>query len=185
MKSDIRKRMLKRRDALSEDERIELSSRIADLLFKQPVIIRARTIAFYLPKGSEVRTEEMIERAVKEDKEVLVPVTNDEITMVRFLGFDKLQNGRFGILEPVEKIKGNEPDVVIVPGVAFGLCMHRIGYGKGYYDKYLKTTKAYRIGICYDFQVIEKLPNHTHDEPMDLIITDKRTIAPQAETGDD
>ncbi|MEW6722772.1 MAG: 5-formyltetrahydrofolate cyclo-ligase, partial [Candidatus Micrarchaeota archaeon] len=61
-------------------------------------------------------------------------------------------------------------------GVAFGLCMHRLGYGKGYYDRFLSRSFAYRIGVCFDFQVEERLPRHDDDERMDEIITEKRII---------
>jgi 5-formyltetrahydrofolate cyclo-ligase len=65
---------------------------------------------------------------------------------------------------------------VVVPGVSFGLCMHRLGYGKGYYDRFLSSSPAYRIGVCFDFQVVDRLPSHEDDERMDEIVTDKRII---------
>jgi 5-formyltetrahydrofolate cyclo-ligase len=61
--------------------------------------------------------------------------------------------------------------------VSFGLCMHRLGYGKGYYDRYLAQSPAYRIGICFDFQIVERLPVHDDDERMDEIVTEKRVIS--------
>lgn len=176
MKTAIRNEILARRDALSEKEREQLSERIFQNVINRPRVISAKTIAAYVTKGSEVDTKKIILRCMAEGKTVAVPATNDHIEMVRFLGFDRLAPARFGILEPIEKTPSPEPDVVLIPGVAFGACMHRIGYGKGYYDAYLKKTPAYRIGLCYDFQLLEKLPAHEWDEKMDEIITEKRII---------
>ena len=84
------------------------------------------------------------------------------------MSFDSLKSGKYGILEPADRIPpSKEPDVIVVPGVSFGLCMHRLGYGKGYYDRFLSGSPAYRIGVCFDFQVVEKLPSHEDDERMD------------------
>lgn len=177
MKQFLREEMLRRRDAVSVAERAHLNNAISTMLVQRPAFINAKVIAFYIAKGSEVDLRKAIEFAMEKRKNILVPVTNEHIEMVAFSGFENLRAGRFGILEPIERKQGPEPAVVIVPGVAFGLCMHRIGYGKGYYDRYLKKTNAYKIGICYDFQLLESLPSHHFDEKMDEIITEKRVIA--------
>lgn len=175
-KAEIRRKILQKRDGLGEEDATRLCRNIEKRLFKEEHFRKAKVVAFYLPIKSEVDTRKMIELVMKE-KEVVVPVTNDHVEMVKFTGFEKLKKGKYGVLEPKEKIPtSREPEVIIIPGACFGLCMHRIGYGKGYYDKYLRTSAAYRIGICYDFQVLEKLPKHEDDERMDLIVTDKRKI---------
>ena len=177
LKAALRIRMLAKRDALSKCEVETLSGAIAGRLFASPRFKEAKTVAFYLPKGNEVDTAKMIECALALEKEVLVPATDHKINFCRFTSFDDLVPGRFGIQEPKSHSPpSREADIVIIPGVSFGLCMHRLGYGKGYYDRYLANSPAYRIGICYDFQVVEKLPTHENDERMDEIITDKRVI---------
>lgn len=185
LKEPIRRSMLAKRDALSPKQAAEAAEAIAGRLFASGRFREAQVVAFYLPKGNEVDTKAMIARAIAEKKEVLVPVTGHEITFVRFTSFEDLAPGKYGIPEPrtrdAKPGTGNrkpvpDPDVIIVPGVAFGLCMHRLGYGKGYYDRFLATSHAYRIGICYDFQVVEKLPAHEDDERMDEIITEKRAV---------
>ena len=176
VKNVLRKQMLEKRDAISESERLSMAEEIFRNLLTRPAFLNAKIVGAYLAKGSEVDTRKIIEYCIGNGKTVAVPSTNEEIEMVKFLGFDKLAKGRFGILEPTEKMAVQTPDVMIIPGVAFGLCMHRIGYGKGYYDAYLKKNKTYRIGICYDFQLLERLPSHEWDERMDEIITDKRII---------
>lgn len=175
----LRNNILAVRKSLTPEQMKERSKKVEEKLFGIEQFKKAKTIAFYIPLHNEVETRSMIERALKEGKEVLVPVTNDEIKMCRFTSFDDLVPGKFGVPEPEKKTpKDHDAEVVIVPGIAFGLCMHRIGYGKGYYDKYFKKSKAYGIGICHDFQVVDELPRHKHDVPMDLIITDKRLIKP-------
>ncbi|MDD5172030.1 MAG: 5-formyltetrahydrofolate cyclo-ligase [Candidatus ainarchaeum sp.] len=177
LKEALRREMLKKRDSLSKEAAATLADEVAGALFKTERFTEAKRIAFYITKGSEVDTRMMIFRAMQAGKEVLIPVTDHKITFYRFSSFSDLKPGKYGILEPqTREIPGGEPDIVIVPGVVFGLCMHRLGYGKGYYDKYLSSSPAYRMGICYDFQVVDKLPVHENDERMDEIITDKRVI---------
>jgi len=178
LKAALRKDLLAKRDALSGAHIASMSDAIMEKLFSRPRFTEAKTVAFYIPKGNEVDTENMIGYAIRLGKEVLVPVTDHKITFVRFHSFTDLRPGKYGIMEPSKREEiGIEPDAVVVPGVAFGLCMHRLGYGKGYYDRYLADSSAYRIGLCYDFQVVERLPTHENDERMDEIVTEKRVIS--------
>jgi 5-formyltetrahydrofolate cyclo-ligase len=178
LKEALRRRMLAERDSLGRAELGAMSEAIAEKLFSRPRFAEAGVVAFYLPKGSETDTSGMIRSALKLGKEVLVPVTSGEISFVRFTSFADLAPGRFGIPEPRTRNPEppREPDLVVVPGIAFGLCMHRLGYGRGYYDRYLARSPAYRVGVCYDFQVVERLPRHDDDQRMDEIITEKRII---------
>lgn len=178
LKNAIRKKIIAKRNLLSKDDLANFSAAIAKRLFKHPEFRKATVVAFYMTKGSEVVTQKMIENAIAEGKEVVIPVTNHKITFYKFKSFDDLVKGKFSVLEPKSREKpSKEPEVIIVPGVTFGLCMHRLGYGKGYYDSYLADSSAYRIGICFDFQVVEKLPVHENDQKMDCIITEKRLIS--------
>lgn len=178
-KKILRDNVLTVRKSLTPVDVEQRSIKIEAALFDEEHFKKAKTVAFYLPLHNEVDTKHMIERAMKEGKEVLVPVTNDEIKMCKFTSFEDLKPGKFQVPEPKHcEPKDHLAEVVLVPGVVFGLCMHRLGYGKGYYDKYFKKSKAFRIGLGYDFQVVDELPKHEHDVPMDLIITDKRLIKP-------
>lgn len=165
--------MLEKRNKLSKEESLSHSRKIMQNLFSTEKFKQAQVVGFYLSKGSEVPTLEMIHEAIKLGKKVAVPVTNENIEFCEFS--DDLIEGKYGIPEPREKVP-LEPGLVIVPGIAFGRCMHRVGYGKGYYDKYLKKTKVYRIGICYEFQIFNQLPTHEDDVPMNEIITEQRII---------
>ena len=179
-KARLREKILSQRDSLTEEQRISMSKAIQQRLFSREQFQKAKTVAFYLHIGSEVNTHEMISEAMKLGKQVLVPYTNEKIEFCYFNSFDESEKGKYGILEPKEKKKfEGHPDVVIVPGAVFGRCMHRIGYGKGYYDRHFKNSSSYRIGICYDFQLLDKLPRHEHDEGMDEIITEKQDVVKQ------
>ncbi|MFH1784930.1 MAG: 5-formyltetrahydrofolate cyclo-ligase [Candidatus Micrarchaeota archaeon] len=185
LKDELRKEILEKRSSLSKDEVITLSISIAKNLFEQKEFTDAKVVGFYLPKGNEVDTRKMIEYALEKKKEIVVPVTDSEVKFYKFISFDDLIPGKFNVLEPKTRIlPSKEPDLIITPGVCFGLCMHRVGYGKGYYDVHLSKSKAYRIGICYDFQVVEKLPTHAHDQKMNCIITEKRIICSSKEGQD-
>ncbi len=179
LKAALRKEMLLKRDSLQSHEADTMSHAIAERIASHPRFKEAKVVAFYIAKGSEVSTRAIIMKALELKKEVLLPVTGDQhIEFFRFHSFEELVPGKFGIPEP--KTHNPElkldPDIVIVPGISFGLCMHRLGYGKGYYDRYLSKSPAYRIGVCFDFQIMERLPTHENDERMDEIITEKRII---------
>lgn len=176
-KAALREKILNARDSLTQPDLSDKSRAIMETLLSRPRFKDAKVVAFYIPKGSEVDARMMVAESIKAGKEVVIPVTTDKITFYKFKSFDDLKKGKYGILEPKNlKEPSKPPDLVVVPGACFGLCMHRIGYGKGYYDDYLGKSFSYRIGICFDFQVVEKLPTHENDQRMDEIITEKRII---------
>lgn len=202
-KTILRKELLAARNSLSEAERKEKSEIIRNRLFSLEEFKNAKTIAFYLSKGSEVETFGMIETALKQGKKILVPVMHskvvvsatidhfddgsfcivdevkeDVLELVEFTSFDDLVAGRFGVPEPKTKIVADhQPDTVIIPGLAFDLDLHRLGYGKGYYDRALKKIPiAVRIGICFDLQIVEKIPRHEHDERLHVTLSEKRVL---------
>lgn len=91
---------------------------------------------------------------------------------------DDMEKGAYGILEPktVRKADENNIDVILVPGLAFDRNGGRMGFGKGYYDRLLESSKAVKIGLCYDFQILEKIPTESHDVPMNFVITEKEIL---------
>jgi len=91
---------------------------------------------------------------------------------------DDMKKGAYGILEPktVRKADENNIDVILVPGLAFDRNGGRMGFGKGYYDRLLESSKAVKIGLCYDFQILEKIPTESHDVPMNFVITEKEIL---------
>lgn len=185
LKDEIRKEILAKRDSISSEDADFYSQKIAETLFGLHEYKKAHTVAFYLPIRNEVNTRKMVLHALKNEKEVLVPVTNSKIKFYQFQSFDDLKPGKFSVPEPTTKKEpSKQPDLIIVPGVAFGFCMHRIGYGKGYYDDFLATSQAYRVGVCFDFQLVKKLPIHDGDQKMDCILTENRIIYPSKDLAD-
>lgn len=192
-KSRIRDEMRRKRNALTRDNAESKSSAIAANLMKTVEYKDAKAVMFYAAKGSEVQTREMIEAALREGKTVLLPITNMEkkeieAAVIENCGSD-LKEGAFGIMEPKQdwahsttvELGVNPKDeekinAVIVPGVAFDIEGHRLGYGHGFYDKLLKRLRAVKIGLAYDFQIMDKLPRESHDEKMDIIVTEHRII---------
>jgi 5-formyltetrahydrofolate cyclo-ligase len=140
---------------------------------------------FYVAKENEVRTENMIKESIRMGKKVAVPVMMKERTLSPSLLTDydtELVTKRFKILEPREEclhfVPVEEIEVVIVPGVAFDRDGGRIGFGKGFYDNFLKETssKACTIGIAYQFQIVDKLPVGKADVSVDIIVSEDEVI---------
>ncbi len=181
-KESIRKLVLARRNALSLHDVREKSKLIQENLFLQTEFIQASTVCLYIAFGNEVSTKEIIEECYKYNKKVVVPVMfgDNDLEAAEFLGFDKLKPVLFGIQEPfpVKPVKIDEINLVIAPGVAFDEKLNRIGFGKGYYDKFLaKLSKGIPIiALAFEMQVLKEVPSYETDIKMNKIITEKRMI---------
>lgn len=142
---------------------------------------KAKNILFYMPIKNEVNTKPLIELILKKNKNILVPRVENEQKMnaYKIFSLKDLEKGAFGILEAkktCKKFRKENIDLVIVPGVAFDINGHRIGFGEGYYDVFLSNIKAKKIALAYDFQIVKNIPDEEHDIKMDLIITPTKTI---------
>lgn len=167
-KNDIRKMFLKKLKTQKEVDRLRKSSLILKKLFSFLGYKRAKNILFYASFDAEVETKEMIRQALKDGKAVCLPVILEEqksIIPSRVSDLDKeLSTGPYGIMQPhkdyLKPVALSDIDLVIVPGVAFDKAGNRLGRGKGYYDRFLKTlsAKTPTIGLAFDFQVVERLP---------------------------
>lgn len=182
-KHSLRRRMLASRRSLAHDE-----WHAASLLAQQRLIAldefrEAACMALYAPIHNEIDTALLLETAFVAGKRVLYPaVCGNHLVFRQVEGLECLSQGCFGILEPCatgRDHQADEADLIVVPGVAFDLNGHRIGYGKGFYDRFLQHPgrKALLAGLCHDFQLIgTPLPSDPHDIRMDLIISDQRVI---------
>ena len=183
MKEDIRKRLIEKRKKLSEKELLEKSKQIKKRLFEMSEFQKASNILFYVSYDNEVYTHEMIKDSISNKKNIVVPVTdkkNNDLILSKLNSWDDLTLGAYYILEPkkekIKEISIDELDLIIVPGVGFDSCGNRIGHGKGYYDKLLKNSEALTIGLSFEFQVVEKIPNEKHDVSIDMIVTEKKIL---------
>ena len=179
MKNQLKESILEQRNSLPKEDVFEKSRQIQNNLFNLDSYKKSKTIMFFVSFNNEVDTHEIIREALK-NKNVIVPkVIGHDIESSVIIDFDNLMPSKLGILEPIElmKIAYKNIDLILVPGIAFDREGHRIGYGFGYYDKFLKKVpKSVKIGLCFDFQVVDKVPREEHDVPVDLIVTEKRVV---------
>jgi 5-formyltetrahydrofolate cyclo-ligase len=185
MKDSIRKKLLSLRKSKSSDEVKSKSQKIKEILFKTKEFNQSKTILFYVSKGNEVGTKNMIKESLELGKRVVVTITdvkNIKLILSELKNLEELEIGTFGMLEPKKEffrpVKIEEIDLVIVPGVAFDEEGNRIGFGKGFYDRFLITLKkdVPNIGLAYEFQLVEKIPVTDKDVKVSKIITEKRII---------
>ena len=144
-----------------------------------------RTFFIYLSFSSEAPTDVLIEKLLERDCDVYCPrIENGQMQAVQYAEDFSLSD--YGIREPIGKNFQGELDVIVLPLLAVDEKGNRLGYGKGYYDAYLRAhPSAKRIGYCYDFQICNNVPMEEHDEKIDVIVTDKRIIDTAREVADD
>lgn len=157
-KSRLRKEKLSLRKNLSEDERVQKSLSITDRLFEIPEFIECKNVLIYASYNNEVDTDRVVLRAMLKGKNIYMPKVNgEEMDFYRVFSLDELASGAFGIREPYDiehlKFEGAPETVCILPMAVFDEEGNRIGYGKGYYDKYLSRIDVdYMIGLAFECQ---------------------------------
>lgn len=178
-KSEIRKKILKIRDEYKISERHKLDRKIEDYLFSSEEYKTANNIFIYVSYKSEVYTRGIISDALSAKKIVYIPkMIQERMKLVKLNSLDDLKIDAFGI-ESVDSNNYYEGliDLALVPGTAFDNLGNRIGYGKGYYDKFFFSKKvAIKFGIAYNFQVVKSIPSQDFDCPMDGLVTNKGII---------
>jgi 5-formyltetrahydrofolate cyclo-ligase len=174
-KKALRQLIKKQLINISFEEKLQLSAVLFSKLEQNVVFQQAKTVMLYWSMEDEVHTHDFIQKWAKE-KEIILPVVNgDKLLLKRFTGMQSMKTGeKYGIQEPQGEdfTDFNAIDLVIVPGVAFDKAKNRMGHGKGYYDRLLPDLKAYKIALCYNFQLVDEVPAEIHDIKMDEIITD-------------
>ena len=184
MKSALREQVLAKRNDLSSSFVEQKSKIITKHLSALPMIKQAQTILSYISFGNEVGTHEFIRSALK-NKNIVVPFVTDtahrHLALSYLLDWAHLTPGSYGILEPspdhVTHVEYKDVDISIVPGIAFDVLCHRIGYGCGYFDRILKKFRTPKIGLAFDIQILEKIPYTIYDVPMNYVLTEKRIIS--------
>ena len=170
--------MKKRRSELSPGEVRSRSEYIIARLTGQEDYRRAGSLAIYVSVRNEVDTHTLIEFSLKSGKRVAVPVAEPNHMLVHreIRSLVELKPSGFGLLEPSDEAGAVVPpdtfDIVLVPGLAFDRAGNRIGFGAGYYDRFLSMTTASKVGLAYDFQLFDRLPTGPRDISMDLVITE-------------
>lgn len=178
-KEELRKEMRKKRNDLSLTQIHDLTRKCFDNLVKLPEFHESEWIYSYMAIGSEVDTIDLISDFIRMGKKVAVPkVEDDEIAFYEIQSIKDCRPGEFGILEPASyKAPADEPGMILLPGLAFDAKGSRLGYGGGYYDKYLKAHPDDPcVALAYELQILEDLPREEHDKPVDYIVTPERII---------
>ncbi len=181
MKKEIRKPMLARRKELSESSYKRMSAVICEKLIRNSRILQAYSVHIYYPIYNEVDIRPVIEFLWNNNKKVIMPKADfhtREMSNYYVISYGQLEETRFGLHEPRANspLHLGSPDVVIVPGVAFSSDRYRLGYGSGFYDRFLKGIDSFKIGVAFEMQIIAKLPVEEYDQKLDQIITEKRVI---------
>ncbi len=182
-KRSLRSQLLAQRRALSHESWYASSCAAQRNLLSLDEYVRAECIALYAPTHNETDTGLILADAFQTGKQVLYPaVCGHHMVLRRVERIEELQEGAFGILEPCPTgidHQADEADLIVVPGVAFDLSGHRIGYGKGFYDRFLQhpDCTAHHIGLCHDFQLTDgAIPADVHDIPMEIVVSDTRIV---------
>ena len=181
IKSALRKTALAARRAIPDKTR--KSELIAERVFCDPDFAAARTVALYKSLSSEVGTDLIIARALGQGKRVALPkVFGDTMGFFEIREGERLQKSSFGVLEPAgeesRRVSPEEFDLVLVPGLCFDRGGNRLGFGRGYYDRFLPLTRAKTVGLCFDEQLCTEgvIPTDEYDVKMHKIITEKESI---------
>lgn len=179
-KVELRKSMLKKRLLIEPGEACRMSGLITGRLLDLECIQNASCVMAYCSFKNEPDLMGFVHALLDMEKHVALPyVTGDDSLIAVDYNYESVMKSNiFGIPEPVIRNESEqvEPDVVLVPGVAFDANLNRIGYGVGYFDRFLKETDALKIGICFDMQVASGILAEPHDVRMDMVVTEKRII---------
>ena len=180
-KRSIRAQFLAERKSCPIDTCVGLSVEIQNRLLLSNLFREADCLALYSAIHNEVSTDAVFIQALELGKTLAYPrVKDDVLEFVEVLNRTDLVPGRFGVLEPcghklvpVEKL-----DLIVVPGVVFDQDGHRLGYGRGFYDRALAVCRAdcVKVGFAYNFQLVEKLPTVEHDKTLSVLMTESRTL---------
>lgn len=177
LKDRLRREYLKKRKSLSEEEVEDLSKRVRETFLNSFLFKDFSSFMLYYPIKNEVNLLPLLKVLLNSKKRVYMPkVLGDEIFPVRVIR-EEFVRGRFGIPEAEGELadKG-EVELAFVPGIVFDRLGYRIGFGKGFYDRFLKDFKGLKVGVLYPFQLVEKLPCSPWDEPVDLLLLPNKIL---------
>ena len=174
-KSELRAMIRQQKRALTEQQIEKASLELGEKFFACEQYQNAKTIYGYMPYNQEVRTVPMLERAMRDGKQVAVPkVYGDTMRFILVTDLTAMEKSDFGIPEPIADgpVADDPCALVLMPGLAFTAQGDRMGYGGGYYDKFLAAEPDHpTVALCYDFQLLESLPTEEYDVPVHLVLT--------------
>lgn len=170
----LRKQIRELKRGMTEEQIIAASQRLGELFLSSEYYRQARTIYGYLPYNQEVRTVPMLQQALRDGKRVAVPkVFGDEMKFIYLEDLSQVEAGYAGIPEPVTDgpVANDSTALVLMPGLAFDREGHRIGYGGGFYDRFLAMEPEHpTVALCYEFQMVDHLETEEFDMPVDCVL---------------
>ena len=173
-KKALRREIREKKRAMTEEEIVSRSEKLARLFVLSDAYRNAKTIYGYLPYNQEVRTVPMLEQALREGKRVAVPkIYGDTMKFLYLDDLSKVEKNDMGIPEPVadEPVAEDKTALVLMPGLAFTEKGDRMGYGGGFYDRFLAEESDHpTLALCYDFQMVDTLPTEEFDIPVDTVL---------------
>ncbi len=173
-KKALRAEIREKKRAMTEEEIVSRSARLGELFLASDAYKDAKTIYGYLPYNQEVRTIPMLAQALRDGKKVAVPkVIGDTMVFIYMDDLSRVEKGYAGIPEPVdnEPVAGDKEALVLMPGLAFTKKGDRMGYGGGFYDKFLAAEPNHpTLALCYAFQIVDELPTEEYDIPVDTVL---------------
>lgn len=174
-KQSLRRLSRQLKNQMSADEKLLQSDSIFTQIEQSDYFAKADTIASYWSLDDEVETHRFIERWATRKNIYLPIVVGNDLVFRQFTSTDNMREGAFGIMEPTGEQLGNQSEIkmVIVPGVAFDRQNNRMGRGRGFYDRILSATNAFKVGVAYKCQMFEQIPTCDNDIPMDTIVIPK------------
>lgn len=181
-KKELRKEILAQRDAISDKSRELRNEKIFSLLTESSMYKKAEQLLTFVSFGSEVDTYGIIQDALQQGKKVYCPkVEGEELSFYRIFGMDDLQPGYRSIMEPAEGLKKwipTEKALLLLPGTVFDREKNRIGYGKGFYDRFLEKQEGGLVtaALAFSVQIVENVPAEAHDCKAGCIITENGII---------
>ncbi|HJR18599.1 MAG TPA: 5-formyltetrahydrofolate cyclo-ligase [Actinomycetota bacterium] len=180
-KASLRRLVLTRRSKIPAAERDAAANEVAARVSALDEVSRAKNVLGFASFGTELPTDAVMAAILTAGKRLLLPyVDGEHLRAAEVRSVEDLAPGYRGIREPVARVPVDlaEAGVVLVPGVAFDERGNRLGYGGGFYDGLLSeiTTRIPRIGVCFDLQVVDDVPAADHDQPVDLVVTERRLI---------
>lgn len=179
-KNSLRKSFKSIRAALSKDEKKALDFNVFSHMINSVIFMNAETVITYVSTDIEVDTLEIIRYALNSKKKVAVPKCVDGTRLMDFYyikSLDDLEVAAFSVLEPIKdkciKVNSFDNSICLVPGLSFDMKGYRLGYGKGYYDRFLSKYNGSTIGLCYGSCLTDMLVINEYDKAVDYIVTEK------------
>ena len=173
-KKELRRQIREQKRAMTEEQIVKASETLGQLFADSELYRQAKTIYGYLPYNQEVRTVPMLQRALADGKRVAVPkVYGEEMKFIYLTDLSRVDVGYAGIPEPVDDgpVADDPTALVLMPGLAFDRQGRRIGYGGGFYDRFLAEEPNHpTLALCYSFQMVEAIPTEEFDVPVDCVL---------------